>query len=421
MKWKFARYALGALALLAPAWSLSIETPSSNNTPLVADPPLVVSIWDFLGDHPMTDRFSYPLPYIEPESAGKNEVAYNKGSNVTIRFTVDNPGQTKPGSIQFFNPTFVHFSGDPLKSVALGGGGVYNFTVPGNSSITVDVTLTGLPNHVTKGYITANVSVPGDPTWTPNVGSSSAPEDAIASIWLTYSTPVQLQSTVWKDVLDFSCEFADGTDNQQAARISNTLRLNDYPSLFYNPSQSPYASFSQFLPSALIENLTMNPTVEVDCWAMSSFLHILFSSQGIESKLEQYHSGIQNIAIDPPIYPILFSTHMVRGPGHVFQSYQFAYHQVVTSPIDASVWDPTLDHLVDLYGALFVQPPQGWDYEDYWQKWVGVYSYGLMSHFQGESPSMSHPHDGEYGAYSPIYPWSVSPPQYRDLILTGLL
>ena len=222
-------------------------------------------------------------------------------------------------------------------------------------------TIAGLPNYVAKGDLGITFTLVGN-------GAGSSLSGGIATtLYQTESSPLGIQSPVWRNVLDDACVWAIGQSGAEDCRLSLTQGLNDAGFFYYSPTLLPlFTVFSsdddlgtvQYYRLAHLFFVRSSYPYETngDCADVANYLTITFLALGV--------SGAPAKHFPHPF--IGFQTHAVKGIGHVgYQSHNFQFHQ--TGANGTSVYDAACSQALDLYGNPFGEPPVGWNVAAYWQ------------------------------------------------------
>lgn len=366
---------------------------------------------DYLGSAAATDKNTWPeaFPLVEwTEERQVPAVVYRRASDTTIEFVLRNP--TDDDSFGWFSledPRLVLPDGSTVQlSPAFQEVAIY---VPAQGEGSATVTVRGVPNHVLRGSFRAiyevNVELgsngPGKaPSYMPTLG-----------YYLTDNWPTGVMSTVWTDVLDYSCglaQFQDGFDAVTKEITKGLWQLgflND--GMQYEPTAGPqFALIDVFSPARgfRLRKFLLLPERLGDCNDFAHFLEILFESQGYQAACPKLRAlTFDGTFLTAALWP--------SGQQYVAQ-YFFAYH-LVTRPASANVFDAACAQSVDVTDPMH-PPPGGWVLASDWP---------LMDYWQFE-----HWFTGQAGlvyGYVPGVPVNVPlrtpPPEYSLTFLSPIL
>lgn len=324
----------------------------------------------------MTDRNSFPSAYplveLAPGQGTVGVVTYRRTDTIQVKITIHNPnGTATVGQLRFENADY--WEGilpiplaDHFESV----------TVPANGTKVVTVTLSGMPNYVSAGLLLADVSI--DPT------TGAALEDGLAEwIFLVDATPVGLQAIPWLEVLTDGCVWASGDTGAIAVSSILTTGLFSSSVMAYSGGGNPtYCKVTAdkvlFKLKRFFDDRNSSGTVFGECRDVSGYLHLLFSSQGIDSELAWVLSDQEKEMYTNQICPIGGDAASLGS----YSPWHWNFHQILRRA--SNVYDACAAHWFDLDGALFKQPPHNWSLTGYWQtsnpNWQGgAYRYfGLV-------------------------------------------
>lgn len=371
---------------------------------------------DYHGNHPATDRFTFPDPYRDVEWLGQTDpdnvwaVVYTMGGTMSI-------------TLRFMNPQLTPQSGtfevdDVRLRVVPGGGTPYTVQLSATDGQQLEMaaeggwdeltfTISGLPAYVTRGYIeiTAHVQGPNGPLW--NTGQYQAWE----WVFETFSAPCHVQEPVWTDLLWYSTAWAHARDDLAEATSATTFGLYWGQVFAYNsgtpfiPSEwvitIPDTGETVFRLADFLDELSDEGMQPGNCFDVSCFLQVCLDSLGINSQLQYLtlepgedgnEAWITNLVCpigsdgsDPDLYvQLLFTMHQQCKP----------------SP---GVCDAALAYMVDLSGQPHRNPAANWLMDDYWQKWAGATPAQTYGHVYRDFVDGS---DEIYNYTPPGRPWS---------------
>lgn len=291
--------------------------------------------------------------------------------DVTFRDPTDNPATDW---FRFQSPQFRRLGFDIYQ---LSGAIEKLITVPAQSEVTERVTLTAFPNIVTYGSLWADVSGPGYPPQGLRL---------LQNLYIVESQPVGHMQVPWTEVLDHSCGFAEGTYSAPSVRAWLTRNLFASGALVYNDGQAPQWLVLNWLEqeTPLMGKFTLRDFFETsilprpaDCRDVSSYLSLLFSSQGLSMSLRVLRTGLHS-SDDPPIV-LGVRTNPIDGIGSPisYQEWLWNFHQIVES--SGAVFDACAAQYFDLAGVLWLLPAYGWALAGYWQTYISQSEiYGLV-------------------------------------------
>ncbi len=400
-----------------------------------AGPTLTLTEHDFQNNIEATDRITYHAAvaghsgvYGSDETVPNDEdhnlaVVYTKGSSVTVVLTFHNnePYTVYSGTLYVDSASFVE---DALSIQVMGGytpashtmtAASASLAIPAGGNGTCSVTLTDLPNHVSKGHITFDAHVEG------NFGAQTPGGPMVAwsgggslnQTFVTYSAPTASQEVPWVDVLGFTSAWAMGSDTEAEVVENTTLGLY-YGGIFaynlgekYVPNNYFYVltdgnneerltyRLKQLLEAkaARIFGLTFTPATGMvggNCFDINGFLDIGITSLGVSGSMLATQVEAGNGYVTNPFCPIGSDS---SQSGLYLQTMFTSHCQFIRGgPL---VSDAALGYLNDLSDYTWMNPAYDWD---------GSTNGHLRASFQSFPNGTSRPPTGQcFRQYEPDY------------------
>lgn len=288
-----------------------------------------------------------------------------------------------PGKVVQTWPSSGSLPPDQLKGLYIAGGGQLSFPAEDYKSVTV--TLSGIPNYVTRGTLEVDAEITGQAQWT--TGGYAAWE----GLYVVTSTPQALQAVPWTDLLDYSCDWAHGeaAPTQVAKKITFGIFWNDKGDgntdfegdewiysgsgvWFWDPYYNVYD---------LSKRLGSPSSVNMDCRDVSGFNLLANSAVGVTAsctKLKEPYSTIVTNEICP-----MGSNASILA---YYDPIEWTFHQIMT--VDTLAHDAAAAQWRNLSGGSYRNPPANWPVLGYWQTpYSNPVFIGLVDHPGYESVS----------------------------------
>ncbi len=215
---------------------------------------------------------------------------------------------------------------------------------------------------------------------------------------VTDSTPVQIQSVVWNDLLDkYACPWAEGESGATNVRQRLLENLHFSGRWVYDPSSPANYVFQTpqnmsvnlfYLSDLLGESHILWPNGQsgrMDCQDFAFFLALMLYAQGQSVLCKDLGgpefltvTGIQQSNIRTnPLCPAGWDPTLLLN----YRTYNFEFHVFLTSGLD--VIDASVSHWTDWGGATYRNPVSGWLIGSWVQSWNGPNQvYGLVRGFE---------------------------------------
>jgi hypothetical protein len=221
-----------------------------------------------------------------------------------------------------------------------------------------------MPNYVAKG--TLNVPI----QFTNPI--SGYPTGFGTTVYLTYGTPSNLQSTVWTNVLDDACDWAFSKSTAENCREETTRKLYRSGIFLYDPDNVYYTVEAvdietldyvvRYRLKGLFADRATTSMLPADCRDVSNYLLTTWQALGVSGSIKLVADNSGSVG---------FETHPLCGIGNTWTDptnyikYQFNFHQVSVSGSD--VHDVAAAQQTDLAGASYNDVPIAWPLSGYWQ------------------------------------------------------
>lgn len=314
----------------------------------------------------MTAASIYPASYSAVEVAEGlptvPAVAWVRGGTRQVQVTFRNPSAT-PHTVGVVTDagSYTDFTTSSIISVAASPTSL-NFAAYGEATVTY--TLTGLPNYVAKGTLQVPIEFTNP--------ISGYPTGFSHTVYLTYSTPSSLQSTVWTNVLDDACTWAFTKTTAENCREETTRSLYRSGVFLYNPNGLFYTVAAldsesldyevRYRLKGLFADRAIASLLSGDCRDVSNYLLTMWQALGVSGSIKLVADNSDTLA---------FETHPLCGIGNTWTDptnyikYSFNFHQVTMSGTD--VYDVAAAQLTNLTGGAYNDTPIAWPLSGYWQ------------------------------------------------------
>lgn len=334
---------------------------------------------------------SYPQPeriaYTKGDTIRAEVVLYNSsGTAITANYCFDWVKFDIPATFRNENPVTLDLVPPASQFVSIGAG----------QTSTLNVEITGVPFYVALGelrwqvhlYALSGAPVGSDLISDP-VGSTGPTE---WKLYLTNAEPDGLQTPVWADLLDYTCDWASYsvTDEETAQWIalgmywaSNWVYEGQEPQWYIEPSL-----FHDTTAFKLRSALTPSAEFAIDCRDVSGFVFLANQGQGIPGYLTrltpQLIASFGTNLLSPMGNDATVDEHPCTGD-NTYRYYNFTFHQVPI--LLGGVYDAAAAHRVDLAGSLYRNVPTGWSLGGYWQTPNSTYDFvGLVRGLANSTP-----------------------------------
>jgi hypothetical protein len=371
MKWnlRFKFICFAVMCLLAP----------------IAKATVLLQLWglDFTGNHVLTDAESFPkappanvLPAVEFSSGTwkTQTIAYTRGASITANVTIKNPrAESFTGTLNVNGVLYIpqaRYDGWSLFPMVLPTTTpTINLAIPAGGTQTFTLNFVGFPTVVSFGELNIDWNAQG--SWgggasTHAFGPVPGDYDFFGWVYGLFSTPVDLQTIPWVEVLWETCTYATGASTQ--AELSELLVKGLYwgSGIVYEPDDSKYWSSgtSTFLLTDWIYKKNGNLG---DCMTCAAAVDLFHAAHGVyvtmlrleasngpdgQSFLTRFVSGIGN---DASIYI----------PGSTYDEFEFGFHQIAFA--GGHVLDAAIAQHLSPSGAAHYNPVYDWGVSSYWQ------------------------------------------------------
>ncbi len=358
----------------------------------IAKATVLLQLWglDFTGNHVLTDAESFPkappanvLPAVEfSNGTWKTQtIAYTRGSSITANVTIKNPrAESFTGTLNVNGVLYIpqaRYDGWSLFPMVLPTTTpTINLAIPAGGTQTFTLNFVGFPTVVSFGELNIDWNAQG--SWgggasTHAFGPVPGDYDFFGWVYGLFSTPVDLQTIPWVEVLDESCTYATGASTQSELTELLTRGLFYGSGREYDSSHPYYVNIKPLGQSVEAWfNLNRwyhhpNPTHPssrlVDCQDVAAINSLLHYSQGLFVTPLRMETDVI------PWSPI--TTNQVcpigKDPMNIvnYQAYTFQFHNVIK--YGNSVSDAALAFRYDLLAYDFRDVPVNWDESGYWQ------------------------------------------------------
>jgi hypothetical protein len=286
------------------------------------------------------------------------ESVYVRGSSVIIRFRFFNPGDIPAvGEFRYENPQY-----DPAYGQAIdltGSGLIQNIVVQPFGSTDVTVTLNGLPNTVSHGYLRGFVSVAGDGPPYGEGGNGNR-----QYLYLTDSTPKGVMSVPWIEVLAPACEWSYGLTGPTSCSYANTFGIFYWQKFAYPDDSDNYWVDDTDDCFLLRDFLSTSSWVDGNCVDVAAYLQLTNLSLGVQCHIQFHQAAVVEGANGFVTNPICKIGSDPTVPGN-YRMVDWGFHSTVLS--SGLVYDACLALPVDLSGNGYQNPPASWQLAPYWQ------------------------------------------------------
>ena len=350
----------------------------------IARATVLLQLWglDFTGNHVLTDAESFPkappanvLPAVEfSNGTWKTQtIAYTRGSSITANVTIKNPrAESFTGTLNVNGVLYIpqaRYDGWSLFPMVLPTTTpTINLTIPAGGTQTFTLNFVGFPTVVSFGELNIDWNAQG--SWgggasTHAFGPVPGDYDFFGWVYGLFSTPVDLQTIPWVEVLLETCTYATGASTQSELTELLVKGLYWGSGLVYNPQECKYwiAKDSEFL----LKDWVLRLHDDVDCQSCAAAIDIFHAAQGVytsllrleaangpdgQSFLTNFLCGIGN---DASLY----------APGYTYEQFEFAFHQVAM--VGGHVADSAAAQHLSPAGTVHNNPVFDWGISSFWQ------------------------------------------------------
>jgi len=338
---------------------------------------------DYVASEPLTSSGCFPGTYPAAEvPGGAPAVAWVRGTSPrTIRSALTNPTPTAHSATLVVSDAKFH---SPFGVVALSvwpSSAEPTFPTMGESNV-VEFQVSGLPNYVSLGPITADVSCE-------SAYAVLNGDDIGHMLHLLDGTPKGQgegdQVPVWKEVLDDACWWARGTSGTIAVRDKVTAGLFGCGYATYNGGTAPEYYLPPLAPEPARFRLSLWSSnkllyaVLADCSDTACYQQIACAALGVVLPMGQHN----------PLSPTgAFRTNLIcaigSDPSNYLDYYRTNWNFHRTAHVGGEVWDACAAQYNDPFGGTWQKPVTGWAVGLYWQNWVSSQlAFGLAKGYAG--------------------------------------
>jgi hypothetical protein len=329
------------------------------------------------GSFPAVEHDHTRLPHVDVDRI----VTLRTATSVQVSFTVYNPNSRSVTAHFKFENALFRRTTSTQADVSLGGSlDEDNITVPGTGSFTRTITLTGFPTVVCAGDIYAELTVTS-----PDCGGILPDTGPLQHIYRVNSQPEPPMETPWTEVLDYSCDFADGKSDSADCTKWCAKGLFNAGLFLYDASTSRWIEMSG-AESGKFKLLAFAGTTTwpaaADCRDVSAFLQLCATSLGCDCTLRQVWTGQASNGVIVP-----FRTNPIKGIGlGSYTNTVWNFHQVLL--LDDNVYDAcSAQQKLWSDASAYNDVPTGWPQGGYWQSANGNTFVGLVDGYVTNHPA----------------------------------